>query len=164
MPGFKLWAMQPFHVDRIRLTSSMRPEEIMIWMRGESGPGRFFDRMAPLREDHTDGMGRFRTRPNINYRNSFLPVVLIRVARVHEGSEVMLTFRMQRVIQWFCAFWLLIPSALSVVVLLSALHGSVSAPALIPVFMVVFMLLLTGSGYRSERDRTLDFLRRHLEK
>ena len=76
----------------------------------------------------------------------------------------MLTFRMQRVIQWFCAFWLLIPSALSVVVLLGALHGSVSAPAMIPVFMVVFMLLLTGSGYRSERDRTLDFLRRHLEK
>lgn len=164
MLGFKLWAMQPFHVDRISLTSSLSPEEIMTWMRSESGPGRFFDRMDPMREVHPRGMSRFRTRPNINYRNSFLPVVLIRVGRVNGGSEVMLKFRMQRVIQAFCAFWLLLPSALSVVVLLAALRGRVSAPALIPVFMVVFMLLLTGSSYRSERDRTLDFLRRHLEK
>ncbi|MBS1581736.1 MAG: hypothetical protein JST66_05980 [Bacteroidetes bacterium] len=154
--------MLPFHCDRYSFSSPLAAEEIISQMQKESGTGRHFEALEPVAPGAAWLNTHFRTRPNIDYRNSFLPVLEMRIQPASGGSEVAVSCRMHRGIQWFTAIWLTPLAVWILFGIISLLRGSFEPIFLVPLAMVVCMLVLMRIFYGSERDRSLRFIKERL--
>jgi hypothetical protein len=164
--GLRLWAMQPFHSDRYSYISPLRSVALISLIEKENAYG-YFRYVERPRHGQDSTILRFVAQRNINYRNSFLPVIIGRIEGASSGSRVELAFRMHRAVQVFTALWLIAPSLLTIAMLVALMRGAGlfwwGPWNLIPPAMVLFMIFLIGTSYRSEREKALDFLRERLE-
>jgi hypothetical protein len=94
--------------------------------------------------------GAFVVARRIRYRNSFAPLIRLRLSDSPRGCVVDLTVQIEPTVAAFLAVW---TSGVSVGFLVMLLSRS-PLHALIPLGMLMFMLTLTGVGFSVEAAKT----------
>ena len=153
----------PFY--RCELATNLTAESAMARIRAMIAPGpsrwnafqRSFDRDSiPLRPFIGTAEGdRFRVRRDIRYRNSFLPIVLGRVSTVPTGVRVGITMFLHPVIAVFMLVWF---SGIGYAVGLTAWRllntpRDAHVVFLVPAGMLIFGIVLVGTGFFSEAQQ-----------
>lgn len=87
-----------------RIISKKTPEDIYIILKSVTDSGK------AARSTNAEFMGQvrpfdFRIVPKINYRNSFLPVLIGNITEKEEGTFIDITFRMPMFTQIFLIIW-----------------------------------------------------------
>jgi len=95
----------------------------------------------------------------IRYRNSFAPVIRLRLSDAQRGCAVDLTVHIEPLVVAFMAAWM---TGVSVFVLVMLLSWS-AVHALVPLGMLAFALTLTAAGFSTEAAKTERQLREILQ-
>jgi len=100
----------------------------------------------------------FKISREINYRNSFLPVISGRVEQERKGTIISIKMRPHLAVLIFMVFWF---SGVSIGALAFTLPvltgGDFEGASLIPVGMLVFGYLLTTLGFKYESKKSRKF-------
>ena len=107
----------------------------------------------------------FAMRRNINYRNSFLPVIKGQVTTFVGQTQVNIKMRPETIVLIFISIWLGIAGLVCIVILLigilelkQVLKNGISPELLIPFGMLVFGCLLTHFAFKIESKKSKEFL------
>jgi|GEM_PF-405486 len=107
----------------------------------------------------------FRMIRNINYRNSFLPVIRGRVTSLSGPTEVLITMRPSAFVLVFMAFWLGMTGLVCIGIIVAGiaqsrqiLHNGFSPAFIIPFVMFAFGSGLTLFAFKSESNESKGFL------
>lgn len=103
----------------------------------------------------------FQVQRNINYRNSFIPIVHGKYEPAGKTTMIHLRLRPHTVVLVFMALWFGGVGLASLMVTIAAVYTKhfPSLPTLIPFGMLVFGYALVMGGFLVERGRTLDGLK-----
>jgi len=133
---------------RNRLVAAVETRRFTFWSKSERP---FLGRVE---------MNEFRIRRNINYRNSFLPIIRGCIQAQERGSRVQGTMRPHALVLAFLVFWcagvVVIGGAVSFAMLA---ESGRRADALLPVGMLLFAWLLTSIGFTFEARKAERVLR-----
>lgn len=153
----------------LELESSLEPLQIYEALAPYVGPAPSLGTRAFKPYAGAVSLGAFELRPNITYRNSFLPFVTGRVWPIGAGSRVILTMRMGLFVRVFMTFWLagaagfmLLASGMAVMTGLHGERGGVIVFGGLFLFSCIFPIggvLLARHGFRREADPLEEFLR-----
>ncbi len=89
----------------------------------------------------------FKIQRNINYRNSFLPVIIGKIKEIENGSEIFIKMRLNNFVKGFMTFWF------SFVILFCLMVPFMKfdfPSCLIPYIMLVFGILLVTISNKCE--------------
>lgn len=107
----------------------------------------------------------FRMIRNINYRNSFLPVIRGRVTSFSGHTEVMINMRPVGFIIVFMSFWLGLTGLVCIGILLNGIFQfrQILQNGFSPAFIIPFLMFAFGSGlflygFKSESIQSKQFL------
>lgn len=144
-----------------RIEDNMEPDYANIFA--------FNRKFAKPYSGHTQGL-TFTMRRNINYRNSFLPVISGRIETFSRETEIRIKMRLHSFVAFFASFWLGIVGLVCIGVVIAGLlhfpvvlHDGFSPAALAPFGMFAFGYLLTTLSFKSESKKSLQFLSGLLE-
>jgi hypothetical protein len=112
----------------------------------------------------------FKINRIINYRNSFLPVIIGEISSRLDKTEISVRMRPVIAVLIFMSFWLGVVGLVCLGILIAAIaqfiqllqHGF-SPMILIPFIMFAFGYTLITFGYRIEAQKSKDFLKTLLE-
>jgi len=151
------------------LESSLEPLKIYEALAPYVGPPPPFGMRADKPYAGSVGLASFELRPNITYRNSFLPFASGRVWPVGGGSRVVVTMRMGIFSRVFMSIWLAMAAGFMLLAAgmaaLTGLHGERGGIVVFGglfLFMCIFPVfgqVLARTGFRREADPLEKFLR-----
>lgn len=152
-----------------QLESSLEPLKIYEALAPYVGPAPMLGARAHTPYAGSVSLASFELRPNITYRNTFLPFATGRVWPVGGGSRVVVTMRMGIFARVFMSVWLAMASGFMLLTagmaVITGLHGEGGGIVvfgglfLFICIFPVFGLLLARSGFRREADPLEKFLR-----
>jgi hypothetical protein len=144
-----------------RIQGNMEPESTKLFA--------FNRKFAKPYSGNVEGL-TFTLRRNINYRNSFLPVIDGRIETIPGKTQVKITMRLDLFVAFFVSLWLGIMGYLCISLIISGGSERSSsnplhffAPGLVPFGMFAFGYLLTTLSFKSESKKSLQFLSGLLE-
>lgn len=112
----------------------------------------------------------FKMSRNINYRNSFLPVITGQVSTFLGQTQVKIKMRPDIIVLIFISFWLgsvglvcLGTLLIGLIQIRQILHEGFSPMLFIPFVMFAFGSLLTYFAFKNESKKSIDFLASLLE-
>ncbi|MFT3705126.1 MAG: hypothetical protein QM802_22355 [Agriterribacter sp.] len=158
------------------LTTNLSVEEVLKRMADNIQPKEGFKFFAGFNRNYAKPytgyiIGRtFTMNRNINYRNSFLPVITGQIVIVSGKTAVKIKMQLGTVVLIFMSFWLGVIGLVCIGILVAGFseHGQVfsnefSPAFLIPFGMLVFGCLLTHFGFKGESKKSKAFLANLLE-
>jgi hypothetical protein len=154
----------------LELESSLEPQQIYQALAPHVGPAPPLGTRAYKPYAGSVNLASFDLRPNITYRNSFLPFAVGRVWPVASGSRVVVTMRMGTVTRVFMTLWLLMASGFIVLtsgmaIITGVLHGERGGLVVfggLTLFLLMFPLAglaMARKGFRREAEPLEKFLR-----
>ncbi|HYV95199.1 MAG TPA: hypothetical protein VE978_25720 [Chitinophagales bacterium] len=156
--------ISPLSEDEVikRLAQIIEPKETFnhfFWTKNSSKPyeGKLKD-------------GYFKIRRIIDYRNSFLPMIMGHVSQTQAYTEIRIRMRPAKAVIIFMIFWMGVVLSVCIVVLLAliaqyrqVLKEGFSFGALIPFIMVVFGCLLFTIPFKYESKKSKQYFKTLLE-
>ena len=153
----------------LEVESSLEPLQIYEALAPHVGPAPALGARAYKPYAGSVSLASFELRPNIAYRNTFLPFAAGRVWPIAGGSRVVVTMRMGPVARVFMAIWLavaagfmLIPSGMAVTMAVRGERDGAIVFGGLFLFMCIFPIfgtLTARRGFRREADPLEKFLR-----
>ena len=151
----------------LTLSTSKPPEDVLQILRANTSarpPSLWFPSNVKEWFHGTITDNTFRLQRNIQYRNSFLPVIRGRVDPTESGSEIHLEMGIHPLVMAFLAFWF----AFVVLACLGSLFGTIAGDSTFPLLgrllpwgMLLFGILVAVVPFRIEARKAkekLEFL------
>ena len=154
----------------LEVESSLEPLQIYEALAPHVGPAPPLGTKAYKPYAGSVNLAAFELRPNITYRNSFLPLAVGRVWPIAGGSRVVLTMRMGLASRVFMLLWLTLACSfmlltLGMVIVTGVLHGERGGVVVfggLTLFIGIFPVAgtyLARKWFRREADPLERFLR-----
>jgi len=140
---------------KITVTTNLTKQEVLEKINANTGRAELLSQSYGTLFSGTVNSESFKIRRNINYRNSFLPIVT-------DGNRttLQLTFKPVEFVIAFMIVWLggVSLASISMIFLLITSPETFSAPMLIPFAMLVSGIALFGGGFAAEYPKSKDTL------
>lgn len=156
--------------EKYVLTTTLTPEEVLRRIGNNVQAEKDYNWSAFRRVYRKPYRGlvtglSFRMIRNINYRNSFIPVIRGRVTNISGQTEIMINMRPIGFIIVFMAFWLGLTGLVCIGILLNGilqfrqiLQNGFSPALIIPFIMFAFGSGIVLYGFKSESNQSKEFL------
>ena len=148
--------------EKLIINTNLTSEEIIEKLNEYIEPYQpFRNKFKPPNKPYNgkiDG-NNFTIARNINYRNSFLPIVKGKIISDYQGSIINITLSLHPVIIVFIGFWLYMTGGMGFFFLISMItSGEFMLGGLIPLGMFIFGCLLTIIPFKVEAKIAKKFL------
>jgi len=145
---------------KITVTTNLTKQEVLEKINANTGRAELLSQSYGTLFSGTVNSESFKIRRNINYRNSFLPIVTGRFLPHGNRTILQLTFKPVEFVIAFMIVWLggVSLASISMIFLLITCPETFSAPMLIPFAMLVFGIALFGGGFTAEYPKSKDTL------
>ena len=151
--------------ERVTLHTELRADEVYRRLAAAVGPGRWFTDPWPAHGKPYQGgvtPTEFKIARAINYRNSFLPMVIGRIRSNAVGSVVEVVLRPHLFVAAFMTTWLTATAVAAISTMWEALSNDQNRPAavmaLLPAGLFVFGYTLMQTAFLAESKKAKRFL------
>jgi len=151
--------------ERIIYKTNLSEQEVLTRLSGFVEPKKYGLGRNPMMDyEGSINNNRFEISKVIQYRNSFLPQINGRIQNDNDGTQIQVTLSLHAFVSFFlivwCSFALLFFIGISI---RDIREKEISVEFFLPLFMLLFVYVLTMVGFKSESKQSKEYLRRSFE-
>ncbi|WP_312287182.1 hypothetical protein [Chryseobacterium gleum] len=148
--------------ERITYRTNLSEQEVFTRLSGFVEPKKFgLGRNYTKDYEGSANNNGFEISRVIQYRNSFLPQINGKIQNENNGTQIQVTMSLHAFVLVFLLFWCSI--AVGIFIMIGSTEKKMSVEFFMPLLMLLFVYILTMTGFKTESKKSKEYLRRSFE-